>query len=264
MKRDGRTQWQKCQEYWLKARQEAGRLGFINEFERQSAIIILKKRFKDLLRTSETICYNPTFLTQRGWCEIKGSTEKERRWGVCSTSCEQYYRYRGTPIEPPVYHEMKLRLIIVAKDSQKMNSRSFSNKALVLSKPIYHKHKIWTFERSVRIPGRQESQDTFNSKGGMNVDVEPIRKEKERGKYTYFGNELSISTSFMIFVSILKHCHIHMIATSIKALLVFSIWRLRCRCADMGRRDDQERSNTKARNKNIHTYCDKRRKIQGR
>ena len=204
MKRDGRTQWQKCQEYWLKGRDEADRLGFIDEFDRQSAIRILKKRFKDLLRTSETICYNPNFLEQRGWCEIKGSTEDERKWGVCSTSCMQYYRYRGTPIQPPVYHEMKLRITIFAKDSMKMNSRKFSNNALVLSKPLYpHPQKIWTFEKSVRIPGRQESLDTFQSKGGINVEIEPVKEKTEgkkgRGKYTYFGNELLISNSFQYF-----------------------------------------------------------------
>ena len=102
---------------------------------------------------------------------------------------------------------MKLRITIFAKDSMKMNSRKFSNNALVLSKPLYpHKQKIWTFEKSVRIPGRQESLDTFQSKGGMNVEVEPVKEKTEgkkgRGKYTYFGNELLISTSFTIFFSI--------------------------------------------------------------
>ena len=201
----GKTRWQQCQEYWIKVREIPGTLEFSKEFERQSAIKIIEKRYtmdisqKDPRKRprptqSETICYNPNFLQQRGWCEIRGSTERERRWGVCSTSCDLYYKYSGTFIKPPVYHELNLRFSGADRDSSiHTNTRSFLNNALALSKPLYPEQKIWTFESRVQIQGRQELQETFQSIGPMNVDV------SKETKYKLFGNKSSICTKSTLY-----------------------------------------------------------------
>ena len=223
----GKTRWQQCQEYWIKTREIPGTLAFSKEFERQSAIRIIEKRYpmdrsqrdprkrqklckhsftncetceqKYNCVQSETICYNPNFLQQRGWCEIRGSTEKERRWGVCSTSCDLYYRYSGTSIKPPVYHELHLRFSGADRDSSiHTNTRSFLNNALALSKPLYPEQKIWTFESSVPIKGRQALEGTFKSIGGNNEDVSKGTKVK------LFGNESSMCTKSKLFSYILK------------------------------------------------------------
>ena len=202
VKKDDLTLWEQCQEYWIKAREEVATLGFSNEFERQSAIRILEKRYpmgiakrdprniEKIYKQRETICYNPNFLQQRGWCEIRRSTEIERKWGICSTSCEEYYKYRGTFNMPPIYHDIHLRLSSADRDSPsstgRWNMRRFLNKALSLSRPVYPEQKIWTFESSVVIQGRQELQATFQSIGPTNVDV------SKKTKFKLFGNVSSI------------------------------------------------------------------------
>ena len=98
---------------------------------------------------------------------------------------------------PPIYHDIHLRLSSADRDSPsstgRWNMRRFLNKALSLSRPVYPEQKIWTFENSVVIQGRQELQATFQSIGPTNVDV------SKKTKFKLFGNVSSIYIKSTIF-----------------------------------------------------------------
>ena len=175
----GKTKWQKCLQYWVKAKDVVNRIGFGPEFERLSAITIKDEtktqRLREIqamkswtsfeIKSSSIICPNPNFLKERGWCEIKGSTKDNPKWGVCSTSCSQYNKYKGEPITPSgVYNEMNLKLSNNLF-TFKLDSRGFKNSALIESVPIYPLQKNWIFERSKR--------DTLHSQGPVGTDIPP-------------------------------------------------------------------------------------------
>ena len=193
--RGGKTQWEKCKEYWNKAKRAVEEKSFRNDIEQQSAIKIIKKRKRDLGvpgkgqgngllgQANEFICYNQNFLEKRGWCEIEASTALDRKWGICSTSCKHYPTFKGplihapdityTPdIVPVTYHEMDLMAWKCQNDEafrQDYLDRGFTNAALLCSRPIYPKQKIWNFERDYKIPGVLEK---FSFKGSNQHDVE--------------------------------------------------------------------------------------------
>ena len=211
----GKTKWKKCQEYWIKAKDELDKLEFTPEFLRVSAIVIderrnekdeVEARIREIKNEAKaktiqnswkkyettapiTICPNPDFLKQRGWCEIKGSTKENKKWGICSTSCSQYNKYRGEPIKPSgVYHEMNLKLSNNLF-TFKLDSRGFKNSALIESVPIYPFQKNWIFERSKR--------DTLhNSQGPVKTDIPPYENIHFLGNafciydLKYIGNNL--------------------------------------------------------------------------
>ena len=184
--RGGKTQWQKCKEYWNKAKRAVEESSFRNDIEEQSAIKITKKRKRDLgvpglSQPNEFICYNQNFLEKRGWCEIEASSALDRKWGICSTSCKHYHTFMGpihapdityTPDSVPVtYHEMDLMAWKCQTDEifrQDYLDRGFTNAALLCSRPIYPKQKIWNFERDYKIPGVLEK---FSFKGSNQHDV---------------------------------------------------------------------------------------------
>ena len=84
VKKDDLTLWEQCQEYWIKAREEVATLGFSNEFERQSAIRILEKRYpmgiakrdprniEKIYKQRETICYNQIFYSNEAGVKLEG------------------------------------------------------------------------------------------------------------------------------------------------------------------------------------------------
>ena len=185
-RKGGKTQWQKCKEYWNKARAAVEQRSFRNDLEHQSAIKIIKNRKRNLgihgLRENdEFICYNQNFLGKRGWCEIEGSTGVNPKWGICSTSCKHYSKFKGQfqapGIVPVTYNEMDLMAWKCQIDESFRRyylDRGFTNAALLCSRPIYPEQKIWEFERSYKIPGVQER---FEFTGGTNVELQVSRSK---------------------------------------------------------------------------------------
>ena len=196
----GKTKWQKCQEYWIKAKDEIDKLEFTPEFLRVSAIVVderrnekdeveamireikneakaktIQNRWEKYETTAPiTICPNPDFLKQRGWCEIKGSTKENKKWGICSTSCSQYNKYKGTPIETYVYHEMDLKFSRFGR----VVNRKFTNNALILGDPIYPPQKTWYFEKT--------EQDRLHSTESENEEISP------RDNIAFYGSNILI------------------------------------------------------------------------
>ena len=34
------------------------------------------------------VCYNENIWKEKGWCDVKGSAQRYRNWGICSSSCD--------------------------------------------------------------------------------------------------------------------------------------------------------------------------------
>ena len=101
--------WTKCEQLWADAKTFLIGTDFsemlLND---QSAIRLKKKKVVGL--NKELLCYNPSIVSNQGWCEIDGSTPGDSNWGFCSPSCS----YVNEPVS--IYSYYFVLPILVVKN----------------------------------------------------------------------------------------------------------------------------------------------------